>query len=275
MKDLIIVLKGFILGIANIIPGVSGGTLAITLGIYEKLLSIINHFKDEFKKNIKFLIYLAIGIVIAILVFSNIISICLDKYTFATILFFIGIILGGLPKLFNKVKDKFNINNLLVLIITFSIVIFMKFISTNNVVSLNNIDFIKIITLFFAGMIASSSMLLPGISGSFVLMLFGYYEPIINSIKELTRFNNIMHNLIILSIMGIGIILGILVAARIIEYLLKKYEIKTYYGIIGFVLASIISIFITAVSSTVGIVEIIVGILLLFIGIIIARFIGD
>ena len=276
MENLVIILKGFILGIANVIPGVSGGTLAITLGIYERLLSVINHFKDKLKENIKFILFLLIGIVIAILVFSNIIGFCLEKYPFATILFFIGIILGGLPTLFKKVKNTVNLSNLIIFFITFGIVMILTFIRPdNNEVSLDSLNIIKIIGLFFSGAIASASMLLPGISGSFVLMLFGYYKPIINSIRELTKFNNLMHNIIVLSFAGIGILLGIFIAARLIEWLLKKYEVKTYYGIIGFVIASIISIFITAVSNPIGTIEIIVGILLLLTGILVAKFVGE
>ena len=275
-NNLILILKGFVLGIANIIPGVSGGTLAITLGIYEKLIETISHFKDKIKENFKFLLFLVIGVAIALLVFSNVVSFCLDKYPFATILFFIGIILGGVPKLFNKIKTEFKISNLVIGLITFAIVIAMTFLNTNDkVISLETLNIFKIITLFFSGVIASASMLLPGISGSFVLMLIGYYKPIIDSIKDLTRFNNLGHNVVILLSMGLGIIVGIVCAAKLIEWLLKKYEIPTYYGIVGFVIASIISIFISALSYSVGVVQVIVGILLLIVGIMISRIIGD
>ena len=138
MKDnIILILKGFVLGIANIIPGVSGGTLAITLGIYEKLIETISHFKDNIKKNYKFLWCLVLGIGISLLIFSNVVSFCLDKYPFATILFFIGIILGGMPKLFKKIENSFSITNLIIGLITFGIVITMSLLSTgNNEVSL-------------------------------------------------------------------------------------------------------------------------------------------
>ena len=277
MKDnIILILKGFVLGIANIIPGVSGGTLAITLGIYEKLIETISHFKDNIKKNYKFLLFLVLGIGISLLIFSNVVSFCLDKYPFATILFFIGIILGGMPKLFKKIENSFSITNLIIGLITFGIVMSMSLLSTgNNEVSLENLTLIKIITLFFSGAVASASMLLPGISGSFVLMLIGYYKPIINTIKELTRFNNLGHNIVILLSAGLGIIVGIVCAAKVIEYLLKEHEIPTYYGIIGFVIASIVSIFITALSYSVGMFQIIVGVLLLIVGIMISRVIGD
>ena len=277
MKENIkIILKGFVLGIANIIPGVSGGTLAITLGIYEKLIETISHFRTKIKENFKFLLFLVIGIGISLLIFSNVVSFLLDKYPFATILFFIGIILGGVPKLFKKVENTFNVSNLIILLITFSIVILMTFLGTNsNNISLDDLNVLKVIALFISGAIASASMLLPGISGSFVLMLIGYYEPIVNSIKELTRFHNLFHNVVILSAMGLGIIVGIICAAKLIEWLLKKYEVKTYYGIIGFVIASIISIFITALSYNTKIIEIIIGILLLGVGILVSKVVGD
>lgn len=275
-ENILTMLKGFVLGIANIIPGVSGGTLAITLGIYEKLIETISHLKNRFKENFKFILFLVLGVGISLLVCSNIVSFCLEKYPFATILFFIGIILGGVPNLFNKVKNTFKVSNLMIFLITFSIVMLMTFLSVKDKnVSLESLNLIKIVILFFSGFIASASMLLPGISGSFVLMLIGFYEPIINSIKDLTRFNNLTHNIIILSSMGIGIIVGIIVAAKLIEWLLKKYEIPTYYGILGFVIASIISIFITALSYSVGVIQAIVGVILLIIGIMISRVIGD
>ena len=277
MKDkVLLILKGFVLGIANIIPGVSGGTLAITLGIYERLIEAISHFFGNFKNNLKFVMFLGIGILISLALFSNVIGFCLDNYQFATILFFIGIILGGMPILFKKVKGTVNGKNGVIFIITFSIVMVMTFMSAGDkTISLDTLSVGKGISLFFSGMIASASMLLPGISGSFVLMLIGYYHPIVNAIREFTKFQNLFHNVIVLSIAGLGILLGIVLAAKLIEYLLDKYEIPTYYGIIGFVIASIISIFITAVSSTVGIVEIIIGIVLMIIGMFIAKFIGD
>ena len=275
-ENIMIMLKGFILGIANIIPGVSGGTIAITLGIYEKLINTISNFRKSIKENIKFIIFLVIGIAISLLVFSNIIGYCLDKFPFITILFFIGFIVGGIPLLFKKVRGKVSFTNIIVFLITFSIVLTLKFISPeNNVVDLNTLNGIKCIGLFFAGFIASVSMLLPGISGSFVLMLIGYYEPIINSIRDLTRFNDISHNIIILGIGGIGILFGIICAAKLINWLLKKYEVPTYYGIIGFVIASIISIFLNAISTSIGLLDIIIGILMFIVGIFLSRIIGD
>ena len=277
MKDkILLILKGFVLGIANIIPGVSGGTLAITLGIYERMIEAISHFFSNFKDNLKFVMFLGIGILISLALFSNVIGFCLDKFQFATIMFFIGIILGGTPILFKKVKGTKNVGNILVFAVAFFLVILMTYMSAGEkTISLDTLSFGKAILLFFSGMIASASMLLPGISGSFVLMLIGYYHPIVNAIRSLTKFENLFHNVLVLGIAGVGILLGIVLAAKLIEYLLDKYEVPTYYGIIGFVIASIISIFITAVSTTVPVLEIVIGIVLMGIGMFIAKFIGD
>ncbi|MBQ1813032.1 MAG: DUF368 domain-containing protein [Bacilli bacterium] len=276
MNSIMTILKGFVLGIANIIPGVSGGTLAITLGIYEKLIEIISNFSKKIKDNIKFVILLVIGVAIGLLLFSNIISTCLDRFPFVTIMFFIGIILGGTPILFKKVNNNINISNIVIFFITFSIVMIMTFISSGDkIITLDSLNIIKIIGLFFAGFFAAASMLLPGISGSFILMLIGYYKPIVDSIKDLTHFNNILHNIIILGFVGIGILFGLVLSAKLINWLLKKYEIQTYFGIIGFVIASVISIFISTLSSTINIINIIIGIVMLIVGILIAKVIGD
>ena len=273
MKDKItLFLKGFVMGIANIIPGISGGTLALTLGIYEKLIDIISHFTKNIKENIKFIILLGSGIVLSILLFSNIISYCLENYRFPTILFFIGIIIGGLPLLLKKVKGTSNISNYIIFSITFMIIMIMTFASVkDNNISLSVINIGTIIGLFISGVIAATTMILPGISGSFMLMLFGYYTPIVNTISDLSKLNNILHNLIILGFLGMGILVGIFASAKAIEALLKKYEIKTYYGILGFVVASIISIFITSISNTINAIQIIVGIIFMILGIILGK----
>jgi len=105
MKDkIILVIKGFFMGISNIIPGVSGGTLAITMGIYEELISIISHILTKLKKNIGFLLPILIGAGLAIILGSRIIGYSLDNFPLPTIMFFTGLILGGLPMLYKKIK---------------------------------------------------------------------------------------------------------------------------------------------------------------------------
>lgn len=278
MKDSIMsMLKGAIIGVANIIPGVSGGTLAITLGIYEQLIDTISHFFKNFKKNLKFIIPILIGAGLSIVLLSKVIDYSLEKYPFPTFLFFIGLILGGVPTLYKKIKkSKKSISNISVFLITFGIVILMAiFQGSNNVVDFSRAGVFIYPMLFIVGMIASVTMIIPGVSGSFVLMLLGFYKPIINTISNLTSFNDITTNLLILIPFGIGILVGIVLVAKLIEYLLKKFEIKTYYGILGFVCASVVTILKPLLGSPITIFEGLIGVLLLFVGSFVAYKLGD
>ena len=274
MNNIILVIKGFFMGIANIIPGVSGGTLAITMNIYEKLINTINHFFKDIKGNVKFLSLLGIGVLIALALGSNVITYSLDKYPLPTIMFFTGLILGGIPMLFGKIKYNIEIKNVLMFMLTFAFIIFIMFLKTGNDVSLEKLNIISYIKLFLVGIVSAATMIIPGISGSFMLMVMGYYEPIINTIKELTSFTDIVNNIIILIPFGFGILVGFIVLAKLLEFLFKKYETITYFGIIGFVLASLIGIFFQT-TFVFSILSFTIGLLLLIIGFVIAYKLGD
>lgn len=277
MKNIILMLKGMIIGVANIIPGVSGGTLMITLGLYEDIINTISHFFKNFKKNLKFILPVGIGMVISILIFSKVIRVCLDKYPFPTAFFFFGLVLGGAPLLWNKAKaSKKRISNWLVFFITFAIVLTFTFLKEGNfVVDLSNLTPDMYIILFIVGIISAATMVIPGISGSLVLMLLGYYEPINNTISNLTNFSLLGHNLLILVPFGLGIVIGIVLIAKLIEYLLKKYPVKTYYGVLGFVLASLVAIIKPILITTPGIIEIIIAVILVIVGSLIAYKLSD
>ena len=268
MKNIILIIKGIIIALANIIPGVSGGTLMITLGVYEQIIDIISHPFKNLKNNWKFILFIGIGLVAGVLGFSKLISYCLDKFPLATPLFFIGLIIGGIPLLFRKgkVKDNIKVSNIIILLITFGIVLLFTFLNSGDSVVTITMNFKGIVLLFLVGMVAASSMIIPGISGSFMLMLLGYYKPIIDTISNLTKFNNLWDNLKILIPFGFGIVFGIVLVAKLIEYLLKKYEVKTYFGVIGFVFASIIAIIVPLFNIEFKVVELIVGIILMSIG---------
>lgn len=276
-NDLLLMIKGFFIGVANVIPGVSGGTIAITMGIYERLINAISHFFSNLKENIKLLISVGIGAGLAVLLMSKLISYSLDNYPIPTTIFFIGLILGGMPMLFKKTKGDYrNIPNSLILLISFVLVLELTFLgSGNNVVSLDNLDITGYILLILVGIIAAATMVIPGISGSFVLMLLGYYKPIIETVGDLTNFNNIVHNMLILIPFGIGVLIGIILISKIIEFLLKKYETKTYFAIIGIVLASIVLIIKPLFSLSFDFVQIIISIILGIVGYFVAYKLGD
>lgn len=276
MKDKVILgIKGFFMGIANIIPGVSGGTLAITMGIYEDIINAISHFVTKIKDNIKFLLPILIGASISIVIGSKVIGYSLENHPLPTIMFFTGLILGGMPMLYKKVKNDIKVSNLIIFALTFMFVIGIAFLKTGGEVSFASMNVIDYIKLFLVGMVASATMIIPGISGSFMLMVMGYYEPIINTINSLTSFNNIVKDMSILVPFGIGVLVGIIIIAKIIEFLFKKFEVPTYFGIIGFVLASIIGIFTSAEGLTFSIVPFILGVILFVAGLLIAYKLGD
>ena len=138
--------------------------------------------------------------------------------------------------------------------------------ASSSALDLTNINLGQMIYLCIIGMIAAGCMVIPGISGSFVLMLLGAYEPIVDTVGDLTNFSNLSHNLSVLIPFGLGVVGGIIVIAKILEYLFKKYEIPTYYAIIGFILASIISLFANIVGVNASVIEIIIGIVLFGLG---------
>ena len=248
MKNAIInAVKGFIIGISNIIPGVSGGTLAITLGIYEKIIDAISHFFKNFKENLKFLIPLGIGMVISLITMSGFISECYERNALVTTFFFVGLILGGIPPIFSKVKDitDHKKKNWIAFIFTFALVIFISLLDI--IFGLNTVDFSNLtitgyIILLLVGVLTSSTMVIPGISGSLVLMVIGYYKPILDVVKNVTSFE--LNNLIILGVFAVGVLIGLVLIAKLVERLIKKQPIITYHGILGFVTSSVVALLI-------------------------------
>ena len=267
MKDrLILFIKGAILGVAFIIPGVSGGTLAVLLGIYEDIIEAVCNFykgKDNFIKYLKFLIPILLGAGFSLLLVARLIEFGLDKAPIITTLVFLGLIIGGIPKLFKSV-DTPNLKHFSLMLIGIIIVVLMMIFdkSTANV-NFSNMNLLGYIILIFVGMLASATMVIPGISGSFTLMLIGYYEPILETVNNLSSLTNVKDNLLIMLPFLIGVVIGIVVIAKIINYMLKKYRNATYYIIIGFVLASVISVFVQVLSYEMNTIHLIIGLVLM------------
>lgn len=279
MKNtILLVLKGFFMGIANVIPGVSGGTIALILGIYEKFIGALSHLMSNLKENLKFLIPIAIGMALSIISLSRIIDYSYDHFPVPTSLFFVGLVLGGIPMLLSKVKSKKESKkkiNYLVFLITFSLVILMAcaelIFNLDITVNLNNMNILGYILLFGVGLITAATMIVPGVSGSLVLMMLGYYYPILELIKNITQFENLFSNMIVATVFGIGVLAGIVGASKIIEYLFKKYEIPTYFGVLGFVFASVLAIpistYLEVENLLISIPQIIAGVLMTIAGI--------
>ena len=283
-KNILLVIKGFIMGIANIIPGVSGGTLALILGIYEDFIGAISHFFSNLKKNVCFLIPIAIGMLLAIASLSRVIDYSYKHFPIPTSLFFVGLVLGGIPMLVGKVHGKKEVkqaSSYVIFALTFLLVMVMAcsdFIFGEGLkVSFANMGLVQYLLLFIVGVVAAATMVIPGVSGSLVLMLLGYYYPVLTVIKECTKLQNLGSNIIILGVFGVGVLLGIVLISKLIEFLFQKYETKTYFGVLGFIVASILAIPISTLLSikvTFSVIQILIGIVFLVIGSIISYKLG-
>ena len=285
MESLILILKGFFMGIANVIPGVSGGTIAIILGIYERFIGAISNIFKDLKENLKFLLPIVIGMGIAIVTTSKVVSYSYDNFPLPTLMFFVGLVIGGIPMLMKNVKGKKEskeLSSYIIGILTFLLVIFMssyKFIfSINSEVSFASMGLGNYIILFIVGIVAAATMVIPGISGSLVLMILGYYYPVINTINALFK-EDFISNAIILCVFGLGVVIGILLISKLLEILFKKYSTKTYFGVLGFVFASIIAIPLSACielgTIPTSFDQIVISMVLLMIGTLISYKLGD
>ena len=179
MKEkLILFIKGIVLGVAFVIPGVSGGTLAVLMGIYEELIEAASNFYKsiaDFKKYIMYLLPIGLGVVFSVAVFAKLIKFGLDKAPIITILIFLGMIIGGIPALVRNVKGtKINLKDMTLMLVGLIIVISMLiFHKSNSNVVLTNMSIGGLITLIFVGAVAAVNMVVTGISGSFNLILIG------------------------------------------------------------------------------------------------------
>lgn len=246
--------KGIAISISQIVPGVSGGTIAMILGIYDKLLHAINNILKDFKNQYKILLQVGIGALVGIFLFSNIVKSLFDNYPIQIGYLFIGVILGGAPLMFRKATVKgFNKKSIIYLIIGIAIVLMMG--EPNNDASsiITSLNLFSFIWLLIGGVVVAIALILPGISGSFMLYVLGLYNTVITAIVEF--------NIPILIPIALGGILGTILTAKIIENLLIKYPEQTYILIFGFILGSVFSVFpgIDGIRSLIGIVFGVIG----------------
>lgn len=238
--------KGAVIGIANVIPGVSGGTMAVSMGIYDKLIHCITHLFKEFKKSILFLLPIILGGAIAIVAGSFGLEFLFAKYPGPTNLLFVGLILGGLPAVTKKVKgNKFKVGHGIAFLLFFGLVVAMAALGdTEGSAADLSFNVLNVCKLFLVGMIASATMVIPGVSGSMVLLLIGYYHPILAHINEFFRaladFNisGMLHECGILVPFGLGVLVGIFAIAKLIEVIFEKFPLYAFWAIIGLILAS-------------------------------------
>lgn len=273
MKHIIVVLKGILFGIANLIPGVSGGTMAVITGIYEVLLDSINSLFKSFTKSLRFLLPFGIGILIAVFLGSMLIDLCMEYIPIPTTSLFIGLVAGGIPALAGPVRHKANAKCILIALLAFAVVLILLFIPSakRGNTALEIYDYF---ILCVCGFIASIAMVLPGISGMMMFMLFGYYDVLMSALAGLSDFSMLADNLLILLPVFIGVVLGLFTACRIFSVLLKKYPTQCYFAIIGFVIASILCVIYKMTVYEFTTIQVIFGFIMIPVGFFITYFLS-
>ena len=240
--------NGLCMAAADSVPGVSGGSIAFILGFYDLLINSIDGIRSKDKQTRKealsFLIKLGLGWVIGMSISVLILTSVFEKNIYKISSLFMGFIILSIPIIYKEEKDniKNHYKNIIFFIIGALFVILITY--GNSVINaqadINNVTIFSAIYIFIAGMIAINAMILPGISGSTLLLIFGLYLPIINGIKELLHFN--LDPFIGLFIFGLGVLTGILSTIKLIRKCLEKYRSQTIYCVIGLMLGSIYSI---------------------------------
>ena len=204
------ILKGFGMGTSDLVPGISGGTIALLLGIYDGFISSISGlFSKRFWPSLKFLLPILIGMALAIGILSNLINYLLEHHQVITMFFFTGLIIGIIPYLLRTVKfnKTFKAKHYSIMVVGIIILVVITLMNSGNQSADTSLDlsFGLIIKYFLAGA-CSSAMLLPGISGSFMLLVFGAYGTIMLAIADLVKLN--FDGLPLLIVVGLGVLAG-------------------------------------------------------------------
>ena len=244
------VLRGYGIGIAFIIPGFSGGSVAAILGIYEKLVGAIADIGKDFKKSILTLLPYGIGMVAGILSLLFPLSFALTRYPFPTVSLFVGLAIGGLPSITEKLSDKKSLCHIPAFLIPLIAAVAISFLPVGNDVNLFNLNLGGYVLLVIIGIIGASALVIPGISGSMLLLIFGYYNPIVDlAANHLLKAKDIGISLAVLGCTGLGVVVGFFLISVIMKILLKKHPKGTYFAILGFILGSVPTIFISTAKE--------------------------
>lgn len=255
----------------------------VSMGIYDKLIHCITHLFSEFKKSVLFLLPIAVGMVAAIAASSFGLTYLFENLPIQTNLLFVGLILGGLPAIWKKVKgSSVKAGHLLACILFFALVVGMAALGESEGASADlSFNLGNVVILLVVGVITSATMVIPGVSGSMVLMLMGFYYPVLNAVKDffsdLAAFDidGILKGCGILIPFGIGVVVGIFGIAKLVEIIFEKFPLYAYWAIIGLIVSSPIAILLMGTFPAVTVLSAVTGVIALGVGIVIAMKLGE
>jgi putative membrane protein len=257
MKILFLILKGTVIGGANVMPGVSGATLAVILRIYDSLIEAVNNLFTDMKESLKLLIPVVIGMVIGILAVGVLADFLLQHFSLQTGGFIAGLMAGSLPFIHSQATLKADKNNmykyyLIAAIAAIAIVLLTLLAPDSAAAEAQGAVFSAglAVHLFIGGAFAAAALVIPGISGAMVLILFGLYPLALHTIKDISEylmspmdFQLLPQILTVVLPLGFGIVAGILLGSKLIATLLKKFHGATYFAIFGLILGTVFAVF--------------------------------
>ena len=256
-------IKGLIIGIGKVMPGVSGALLAINFKVYDRLVESLVNFFSDWKKNLRFLLELGSGIIIAIILFSNGIRYLLNNYNFLMVMLFMGLIGGGSYNYIRSVNYEKKEYKYILFII--GVLIGISFIGKGDNYVISN-SFKDNIVFFLGGVIEVFTSIIPGISGTAIMMIMGIYDMVLMIVGRIYDFSYVISNINIYISYGLGIIISFILGTLLINYLLKKKKKLMEIMIGSFSIYSIFMMGVMTFSKRVSVIEIILGILLMVVG---------
>jgi len=296
LKDLRNIMNGAVYGATLIVPGVSATIFAIMLGFYDELIGTVNHFKEDYRKNIRYIVAFLLGIALGAVIFSTVVLYFLENYQFQTMLLFMGLLAGIIPLIASKAKlirketssgSKIPLREILLAVLFMSALIaisrFSSTTETDPTYASSTMNIWLFLYVLLAGIINGATLVIPGLSGAFLLLIMGIYPLVIGSISSVGTYIVDPGNLalltelaIVLIPFGIGGVVGLLLMARLMEKLMRSYYEAVYASILGLVIGSVITLFLDFVIADSGLsaASIAIGIVLFCIGFIAAYILG-
>lgn len=243
-------LTGAAIGSAIIVPGISGGTIALIFGAYQKIVKAVDElFKKNFWRNLLVLLPFLIGAIISIAILVKPFQLAFEYCLFSIVCLFAGFILGSIPGVFDEVGDKkprnSNVFQLLIGFVVAAIIGVLSLIFNLNS-SINalfaEVPFYLYFIIFGIGAIGASGLVVPGFSGSMLLLVIGFYKPILN----LIHFENFWRNVSLLFTFAVGLLVGVILLSKLMNFLLTKHKRGTMFVVVGFICGSLIAIFVNS-----------------------------
>ena len=243
-------LVGFSIGTASLIPGISGGTMAYIFGSYQKLTHAIGNIFKNFWKNLLILLPFVIGIIVSLVGLYFPLHLAFEHFLFAIIVLFGGFIIGSFPNIIEPIRhEKITASNVIIAIICFVIAaiigVFSVIFDFGSAINslFDQKEWYLYIIIFFVGIIGAAGLIVPGISGSMILLVIGFYFSIFALPSNILKGEAVLENIILLAIFALGVAVGFLAFSKLMDFVLTKYRTKAGYAILGFIAGSLISIF--------------------------------